>query len=153
KADAPGVLTEIGPRQGAVVQSGQMIVRVARKDGRDAVFDVPAQLLRSAPRDPEITVSLTDDPSVIARGRVSEVAPQENPDTSTFEVKVVLIDPPPAMRLGATVTGRMQTQSSPITEIPATALTRFNQQPAVWVVDPSTLAVSIRNVDVLRFDQ
>src|SRR5262249_28296782 len=51
------------------------------------------------------------------------------------------------------VTGRMQTQSSPITEIPAAALTRFNQQPAVWVVDPSTLAVSMRNVDVLRFDQ
>jgi len=153
KADAPGVLTEIGPRQGAVVQAGQMIVRVARKDGRDAVFDVPAQLLRSAPRDPEITVSLTDDPTVIARGRVREVAPQANPVTRTFEVKVGLIDPPPAMRLGATVTGRMQTQSSPITEIPATALTRFNQQPAVWVVDPSTLAVSIRNVDVLRFDQ
>ena len=57
------------------------------------------------------------------------------------------------MRLGATVTGRMQTQSGPITEVPASALTRLNQQPAVWVVDPSTFMVSIRNVDVLRFDQ
>ena len=41
-----------------------MIVRIARKDGRDAVFDVPAQLIRSAPSDPEVTVTLTDDPSV-----------------------------------------------------------------------------------------
>jgi len=153
KADAPGVLTEIGPRQGAVVQAGQMIVRVARKDGRDAVFDVPAQMIRSAPRDPEIMISLTDDPTVMTRGRVREVAPQANPVTRTFEVKVGLIDPPPAMRLGATVTGRMQTPSGPITEVPATALTRFNEQPAVWVVDPSTRTVSIRNVDVLRFDQ
>ena len=57
KADAPGVVTAVGPRAGEVVQAGQMIVRLARKDGRDAVFDVPAQLIRSAPSDPEITVT------------------------------------------------------------------------------------------------
>ena len=151
KADAAGVLTTIGPRAGEVVQVGQMIVRVARKDGRDAVFDVPAQVIRSAPSDPRITVSLTDDPAVTARGRVREVAPQANPVTRTFEVKVGLTDPPEAMRLGATVTGRMETDLTPTIEIPAAALTKLNRQPAVWIVDPSTLTVSIRNVDVLRY--
>jgi len=62
-------------------------------------------------------------------------------------------DPPAAMRLGATVVGRLQTDSVPIIDIPATALTKINQQPAVWIVDPSSKTVSIRNVDVLRFDQ
>jgi RND family efflux transporter MFP subunit len=152
KADAPGVLTAVGPGAGEVVQAGQMIVRIARKDGRDAVFDVPAQLIRSAPSDPQITVSLTDDPTVTARGRVREVAPQANPVTRTFEVKVGLTDPPPAMRLGATVTGRMEIEAVPVIEIPATALTKFNRQPAVWIVDPSSRVVSIRNVDVLRHD-
>ena len=152
KADAPGVLTAIGPAAGEVVQAGQMIVRLARKDGRDAVFDVPAQLIRTAPSDPRITVRLTDDPSVTATGRVREVAPQANPVTRTFEVKVGLTDPPPAMRLGATVTGRMETDSVPIISIPATALTKIDRQPAVWIVDPSSRTVSIRNVDVLRFD-
>jgi membrane fusion protein, multidrug efflux system len=70
RADAPGVLTAIGPAAGEVVQAGQMIVRLARKDGRDAVFDVPARLIRSAPADPQIIVSLTDDPKVTAHGRV-----------------------------------------------------------------------------------
>jgi RND family efflux transporter MFP subunit len=130
-----------------------MIARLARKDGRDAVFDVPAQLLRSAPSDPRITVSLTDDPAVSAPGRIREVAAQANPVTRTFEVKVGLTDPPPAMRLGATVVGRLQTDAVPIIDIPATALTKINQRPAVWIVDPSTKTVSIRNVDVLRFDQ
>ena len=37
-----------------------------------------------------------------------EVAPQANPVTRTFEVKVGLTDPPEAMRLGATVIGRME---------------------------------------------
>ena len=153
KADAPGAVTVTGPRAGEVVQAGQVIMRLARKDGRDAVFDVPAALLRTAPSDPEITVSLADDPSVVAPGRVREVAPQANPVTRTFEVKVGLTDPPQAMRLGATVRGRMERESQTTIEIPATALTKFNRQPAVWVVDPVSRAVSIRNVDVLRYDQ
>jgi multidrug efflux pump subunit AcrA (membrane-fusion protein) len=57
------------------------------------------------------------------------------------------------MRLGATVTGRMEMDAVPIIEIPATALTNVNQQPAVWIVDPSNRTVSMRNVQVLRFDQ
>ena len=77
-------------------------------------------------------------PTVVARGRVREVAPQANPVTRTFEVKVGLTDPPEAMRLGATVTGRMESRRSPVFEIPATALTKFNQQPAVWIVDPTS---------------
>jgi RND family efflux transporter MFP subunit len=153
RADAPGVVTAVGPGAGEVVQAGQMILRLARKDGRDAVFDVPAQLLRTAPSDPQITVSLADAPAVTARGRVREVAPQANPVTRTFEVKVGLADPPPEMRLGATVNGRMEVDTGPIIEIPATALTNVNSEPAVWILDPSSRTVSMRNVEVLRFDQ
>src|SRR5215470_334303 len=152
KADAPGVITATGPRAGEVVQTGQMIFRLARKDGRDAVFDVPAQLIRSAPSDPQITVRLTDDPTVTASGRVREVAPQADPVTRTFEVKVGLSDPPGAMRLGATVTGSVKLESEPVMAIPASALTESNRQPAVWIVDPKNFTVSLRNVELLRHD-
>ena len=40
-------------------------------------------------------------------GRVREVAPQADPVTRTFQVKVGLTDPPEAMRLGATVIGTL----------------------------------------------
>jgi RND family efflux transporter MFP subunit len=43
EADAPGTVTARGAEPGEVVQAGQMIVRLARQGGRDAVFDVPAQ--------------------------------------------------------------------------------------------------------------
>lgn len=152
KADAPGTVTDAGPGAGEVVQAGQAIVRLARKDGRDAVFDVPAQLLRMVPVDPVVTVFLTEEPSVTASGRVREVAPQADPVTRTFEVKVGLTDPPASMRLGATVTGRMDVTSGAIIEIPASALTKFDQRPAVWIVDPATRTVAMRNVDVLRFE-
>ena len=152
KADASGSVTARGAEPGEVVQAGQMIVRIARQDGRDAVFDVPAQLLRSAPTDAEISVHLTEDPTATAIGRVREVGEQADPVTRTFQVKVGLTDPPPAMRLGSTVTGSVQLNSAPVITIPASALTRVNQQPAVWIVDPSSSTVSMRNIDVLRYD-
>ncbi len=152
RADASGVVTAIGAEPGEVVQAGRMIVQLARQGGRDAVFDVPGQVIRSAPGDTTITVSLVDDPAVQANGRVREVAPQADPVTRTFEVKVGIENPPQAMRLGATVVGRMTLDSGSVIDIPATALTSSNQQPAVWIVDPSTSTVSLRTIDVLRFD-
>jgi RND family efflux transporter MFP subunit len=151
-SEVAGAVTARGAEPGEVVQAGQMIVRVARQDGRDAVFDVPARLLSSAPSDIPVKVSLTDDPSVTATGRVREVAPQADPTTRLFRTKVGLIDPPAAMRLGATVTGSVQLNSAPVIVIPGSALTEFNGKPAVWLVDPSSLTVSLRNIDVLRFD-
>src|SRR5262249_46393967 len=150
RVDAAGVVTAVAVEPGEVVQAGQMILRIARKDGRDAVFDVPAQVLRSAPSDPLITVTLTDDPAVKATGRVREVSPQADPVTRTFEVKVGLTDAPAAMRLGSTVVGRMQLDATPTIELPAGALTVFDRRPAVWVVDPASLTVAPRAVEVLR---
>jgi len=152
KADAPGIVTAVGAEPHEVVQAGQMIVRLARHEGRDAVFDVPAQVLRTAQGGSEILVHLTDDPKVIALGRVREVAPQADPTTRTFQVKVGLTDPPEAMRLGATVTGTLNSSTDPVIEIPASSLTRINDHPAVWVVDQTTDTVSLRNIDVARFD-
>jgi RND family efflux transporter MFP subunit len=153
RADAPGVLTAVGSRAGEIVQAGQMVARLARKEGRDAVFDVPAQVIRTTSSSREVQVALADDPSVVARGRVREVAPQADPVTRTFQVKVGLTNPPAAMRLGATVVGRVEHDVLASFEIPATALTKFNRQPAVWVVDPTSQVVSIRNVEVQSFDQ
>jgi RND family efflux transporter MFP subunit len=146
QADAAGTITARGAEPGEVVQAGQMIVQLARQGGRDAVFDVPAQVLRSAPSDPQVTIRLTDDPSVTTIGRVREVAPQADPVTRTFQVKVGLTDP------GSTVNGIVGLESEKVIAIPASALTELNRQPAVWIVDPSKLTVSLRNIELLRFD-
>jgi RND family efflux transporter MFP subunit len=129
-----------------------MIVRLARQDGRDAVVNVPADLIRSGLPDPRIVVSLSDDPAVTAQGRIREVAPQADPVTRTFEVRVGLTDPPPAMRLGATVVARVEPSSTPLAQIPATALAQNNGQPAVWIVDPASLKVSMRDVELVNKD-
>jgi RND family efflux transporter MFP subunit len=152
EADAPGIVTATGAEPHEVVQAGQMIIRLARESGRDGVFDVPAQILRSIPADATIEVRLADDPTVRAVGRVRTVAPQADPTTRTFEVKVGLTGPPETMRLGATVNGQVELDTLTAIEIPASALTKTNRQPAVWIVDPANLSVSLRNVEVTRFD-
>lgn len=151
-ADAPGVVTATGAEPHEVVQAGQMIVRLARQGGKDGIFNVSAQVLRSVPADSLIEVRLVDDPTVRAIGRIRIVAPQADPTTRTFEVKVGLTDPPQAMRLGATVNGEIKLDALKTIEIPASALTKTNQTPAVWIVDPANLSVSLRNVEVARFD-
>ena len=151
-ADAGGVVTAIGAQSGEVVPAGRMIVQVARQEGRDAVFDVPAQVKDAAPRNPEITVALTTDPGVAAEGRVREVSPQADPVTGTFQVRVGLIDPPAGLRLGSTVVGRMATDSMPFIAVPASALVRQGADNAVWVIDPGTSTVALRTIAIDSHD-
>lgn len=151
-ADGAGTVTARGAEAGEVVAAGQMIVQLAREGGRDAVFDVPARVIQSAPADPVITVALASDPNVRTTGRVREVAPQADPVTRTFEVRIGLHNPPEAMRLGSTVVGSMQLGGTGAIEIPASALTQANRQPAVWVVDRETNTVALRTIDLERFD-
>jgi RND family efflux transporter MFP subunit len=152
KANVEGTITARSAESGEVVQAGQSIFTIARQDGRDAVFDVPAQVLRAAPADATITIALANDSSVTAKARVRTVSPQADPVTRTFQVRLSLIDHPEAMRLGATVTGRLQLEGGAGISIPASALTATNAQPAVWVVDPQNLTVALRTVEVGRFD-
>jgi membrane fusion protein, multidrug efflux system len=152
KANVEGTITARSAESGQVIQAGQPIFTIARTDGRDAVFDVPAQVLRAAPADATITIALANDPSVTAKARVRTVSPQADPVTRTFQVRLSLIDHPEAMRLGATVTGRLQLESDNGISIPASALTATDAKPAVWVVDPQNLTVALRNVEVERFD-
>src|SRR5581483_10062068 len=103
--------------------------------------------------DPLVNIALTNDPQIKATGRVREVAPQADSTTRTFQVKVGIIDPPEAMRLGATVTGSITLSAPPGVQVPATALTQSEGHPAVWVVDPASETVALRPIDVLQYDR
>jgi membrane fusion protein, multidrug efflux system len=151
-ADKSGSVIATGAEAGEVVRAGQMIVTVAQNGGIDAVFDVPASLISRVSPDASISIALSDDPSVQTAGRVRELAPQADPVTGSYRVKVGLTEWPEAMRLGATVTGQTRMRVVGGIELPATALTSEDNQPAVWVVDPKTHQVSLRPIDVRRDD-
>ena len=150
-ADRDGVVTAVGAEPGQVVEAGGMVVRVAQPQEREAVFNIPEAGIRAAPRDPVIEVALAGAPDIVATGHVREVSPQADPVTRTHTVRIALNDPPDALRLGATVTGRLKQPPSPVVEVPETALltttgTDGARQMAVWIVDPKDRTVRHRPV-------
>jgi RND family efflux transporter MFP subunit len=127
-------------------------VQVAEHGGKDAVFNVPAPILRGPPKDVTVKVALADDPKITVTGKVREVSPQADPTTGTYVVKVSLDNPPDAMRLGATIVGTANLAADHAVAVPGAALTESAGKPAVWIVDPSKKTVSLRPVGVLRYD-
>ncbi|UEM19779.1 efflux RND transporter periplasmic adaptor subunit [Skermanella mucosa] len=147
-ADRNGVVTAVGPDAGQVVEVGEMVVRIAQPEEREAVFDIAEAGVRSAPKDPVIEVALAGAPDIKALGHVREVSPQADPVTRTHTVRIALENPPDALRLGATVTGRLKRTPTPVVELPATAIGREGERNFVWVLDPKDQTVRRRAVSI-----
>jgi RND family efflux transporter MFP subunit len=152
RSDDAGVVTAVGAQAGQVVATGQMVVRVARTDEKEAEFKVAERVLRSTPLDVVVLVSLLGDPNIKAMGKVREVATTADPITRTFPVRVSLTDPPEAMRFGATVQGRIVLEDKKIVQLPSSALFQSDNRPAVWVFDPASSTVKLRPVTILRYE-
>jgi RND family efflux transporter MFP subunit len=152
KAEADGVITKKGAEPGEVVQAGRMILTVARDGGRDAVFDMPAQLIRDGLSSrQEVELWLADNQNITATGKIREISPQADPVTRNYQVKVEVVDPPAGMFLGATVVGRLKLQVAPLIEIPSSALTMLENKPAAWVIDVKDPRVHRREIKIARY--
>lgn len=152
RTDADGVVTTRRLEAGEVVQPGQVVFRLARDDGRDAVFDVSPRFLDQQPTGGVFKVALASDPNVFVTGRVREIAPQADAATGTFRIRVGLDKKLPAMALGSTVVGVLEKYSALVVAVPASALTVVGTDPAVWVIDQATSKVTLRRIGVLRFE-
>jgi RND family efflux transporter MFP subunit len=131
-----------------------MIFSLAHEEGRDAVFDMPARIIRDGiSAHQEIDVWLADNSNIKTVGHVREIAPQADPSTRTYQVKVSLDTPPSGMFLGSTVVGKVRLQESALIEVPFSALMMAATHPAVWVINPQTSVVHKREVEVARYNQ
>ena len=152
KSEAAGVITQKGAEPGEVVPAGLAVLKVAKQSGRDAVFSMPAQVIREGLLlGQEAEIWLADNQVIKATGKVREISPQADPVTRNYQVKVELVDPPSGMFLGATVVGRLKLQAKSLIEIPSSALTMIEEKPAVWVVDAKDQRVHRREMAVARY--
>lgn len=154
KADFDGIVTAVGAEPGQVVNSGQMVVRLAKPDQVDAVFNVAESAFRDrkAGEKPEVIVSLLSSPGIKAEGVVREVSPVADPATRTYQVKVTLEDPPVAMRFGASVLGRLKATTADVVVLPGSSLFDKEGKPAVWIYDSTTSTVHLQPVTVARYE-
>lgn len=153
-ADFDGIVTAVAAEEGQIVNTGQMVVRLADPAARDAVFSIAEANFSQAPRagqTPRITVSLLSNPAVTAEGSVREIAPVADAATKTFQVKVALDGAPEAMRFGASVAGRLDAGGAPVVVLPGSALFDKDGKPAVWVVGAGS-QVGLRSITVARYE-
>lgn len=148
-ADAPGVITARHAEAGQVVQATAPIFDLARDGERDAVFNVYEALVGQAAEGTPVTVSLLENPAVSVVGQVREVTPAVSSQSGTLQVKVALPELPAAMRLGAVVSGSVETPGKAMVELPWAALTKDEHDPAVWLLHDGKVA--LRKVNVARY--
>lgn len=152
KAAAAGVITARQVEAGQVVQAAQTVFTIAEDGDRDAVFNVHETLVAQTPPSPAVTITLLSDPQVRAVGKVREISPAVDTQSGSIRVKVGIPDTPDGMPLGAAVIGTVSAKPVRAILLPWQALTSATGKPAVWVIDPSSKAVTETPVEVLAFD-
>lgn len=147
-SDFDGVVTATGAEVGQTVSAGQTVVTVARTDPREAVVDIPDQLTGDLTVGMPFEVVLQSLPTIKTQARLREIAPQSEGATRTRRVKLTLVDPPTAFRLGSTITATRMTKVDPTIELPISALLEKDGSEKVWIVDPQSSSVSAREIKV-----
>lgn len=133
-ADADGVITAIGVEAGQVVSAGQTVMKLARPEEKEVVFNVAENRLDELRSATGIAISLWAQPDKEYVGVVREIAPGADPVTRTYAVKVTVQDPPATMRLGMTATVSIIRRSgASVIALPLAALYQQGDKPAVWI--------------------
>ena len=139
-APRSGVITEVSASAGQVVNGGQSVLTLATGEARDVVFDIAKPEAIPPQEQAGLRVSLLSDPSVQASAAVRDISPQADPQTRTWRVRATLQNPPEAMALGASVTVTLPSAAPHGYALPASALTRASDKPAVFVITPQSRA-------------
>ena len=148
RADFDGVVTVRSAEVGQVLSAGQAVATLARPEEREAVVDIPEDLVGAMPKDALFAVALQSAPEVTATGRVRETAPFADQMTRTRRIRMTLLNPSDAFRLGSTITVGLSRETKPRFFLPPTAVLDAEGRTSVWVVSDSGDAVFRRDVVV-----
>ncbi|MBE7728341.1 efflux RND transporter periplasmic adaptor subunit [Komagataeibacter sp. FXV3] len=151
-APEDGIVTDRLVEAGEVVAAGQPVLRMAAGGGLDAQFDMPEALAQSRLAvGMAMKVCLDAAPATCTPAAIYEIAPDTDPLTRTYHTKALLRATRDMMPLGAVVTGHLSMSSAPTVHLPPAALSVQDGKPAVWIVAPDTLRVSLRPVTIARY--
>lgn len=139
-APQSGMITEVSASAGQVVTGGQSVLTLATGEARDVVFDIAKPDAIPPQEQAGLRVSLLSDPSVQASAALRDISPQADPQTRTWRVRATLQNPPLALALGASVTVTLPATGPHGYALPASALSRVGDKPAVYVINPQSQA-------------
>lgn len=152
-APAAATVTERAAEVGQVVGAAQAVLTLALGADYDAIFQVPEVLPATMPDRPvPVTLAPVDRPEAATTGTPRLISPLVDPVKGTVKVTVAMAALPAGMHIGDPIVGTIEVTEAPRVMLPWAAITATAAGPAVWVVDPSSNAVALRQVEVLRYE-
>ncbi len=148
-ADADGTIVETLAEPGQVVAAGQTVVKLAHAGPREAVVNL-SEAVRPAIGS-EARARLYASSSAPSPARLRQLSDAADPASRTFEARYLLEGDAAQAPLGATVTISIETKAaSEESEVPLGAIYDGGKAPGVWIVDPASLAVTFRPIQIRR---
>ena len=130
-----------------------MVTKLARPDDKDGVFNIAETAFTDVGDPPPgVIVWPLSNPNLTVEGVVREISPVADPVTRTYTVKVTLKNPPPQLRFGMSIGGRLKGQAALVVELPLSSLFEKNGTPAVWVLDQLSSILTLRTITVARYE-
>lgn len=148
RAPAAGVVTQASAESGQVVAAGTPVVTVAQTGEVEALINVPEGRVGVFRPGLPVRVALWAEKDLELAGRVREVAPEADPRTRTYDVRVSIDDLPDSVQLGMTARVVLADDSAGALGVPLSSVTRIDGRPSVWRVDPERLTVEPVPVEV-----
>ncbi|MDG6401306.1 efflux RND transporter periplasmic adaptor subunit [Pseudomonas quasicaspiana] len=148
-AEFDGVVTDWHGEVGQVVATGHPVVSLARPESREAVVDLPLDLVATLNQSIRIQVISQLNPQAFVAARVRQLSPQIDPMTRTQRVRLTLDAVPDSFRLGSTVSIEISSVADSFRELPGSAVLEREGQARVWVIDPQSATLSSRDVTIL----
>jgi membrane fusion protein, multidrug efflux system len=147
-SDKAGIVTAVQAEPGQVVAAGAPVVMLAEAGSIEVALNVPEQEVTHLVAGQPVSLQLWANQDIRADGRIREIGGQADQGSRTYSVRVSVLNPPPAMRLGMTATATLALGSdAPHVVIPVTALTQVEGRDAVFVADRTTQTVTPRFVE------
>lgn len=134
-ADFKGVILETLAESGQVINIGQPIVKIARPEEIEVAIHIPEQRLADLQPTAEMQITLLTAPQNVYRGKIREIAPQADPLTRTYPMKISVLNPDAGLQWGKSATVTFAQNATSIIPLPLGAVVKQQHQTAVWVVD------------------
>jgi RND family efflux transporter MFP subunit len=151
-AGSDGVVTRELAEAGQVVAAGQAIVSVARMDQLDVVFALPEQK-RAILEEASAMAQLWEQDATHYALLLRDVAPDVDPATRTYRVRMAMENPDQHVTLGRTVTVTFtEPTSQPVATLPLAAVLNDGQGASVWRLKPDRRSVERMPVDIASLD-
>jgi RND family efflux transporter MFP subunit len=150
-AEADGVVTAAPIEPGQAVVPGQLAVRLARLDEKEAAAAIPETMAGEVGRG-EAVLTLWSDPSKRYAARLRELAPVSDPVTRTYAARfsIPAADGKLILGMSATLTVTLPAGGD-VAQLPLTALVNRGSGPCLWMVEDSgrlrLLPVKVQSYD------